>query len=68
MSIKKAVSLVVLLLLSDASFANDSSHIQNNGVQITLAAGWNESLYAEWQQTEGADSYHVYVKGGQYNS
>jgi pectate lyase len=68
MSIKKAVSLVVLLLLSVASFATDSSHIQNNGVQITLAAGWNESLYAEWQQTEGADSYHVYVKGGQYNS
>ena len=68
MSIKKAVSLVVLLLLSVASFATDSSHIQNNGVQITLAAGWNESLYAEWQQMEGADSYHVYVKGGQYNS
>ena len=68
MSIKKAVSLVVLLLLSVASFATDSSHIQNNGVQITLAAGWNESLYAEWQQTEGADSYHVYVKGGQYSN
>ena len=65
---KKAVSLAVLLLLSVANFASDSSHIQNNGVQITLAAGWNESLYAEWQQTEGADSYHVYVKGGQYNS
>ena len=68
MSIKKVVSLAVLLLLSVAVFASDSSHIQNNGVQITLAAGWNESLYAEWQQTEGADSYHVYVKGGQYNS
>lgn len=65
---KKAASLAVLLLLSVAAFASDSSHIQNNGVQITLAAGWNESLYAEWQQTEGADSYHVYVKGGQYNS
>ena len=65
---KKAVSLAVLLVLSAAAFASDSSHIQNNGVQITLAAGWNESLYAEWQQTEGADSYHVYVKGGQYNS
>ena len=68
MSMKKAVSFAVLLLLSAAAIASDSSHIQNNGVQITLAAGWNESLYAEWQQTERADSYHVYVKGGQYNS
>jgi pectate lyase len=65
---KKVVSLAVLLLLTVAVFASDSGHIQNNGVQITLAAGWNESLYAEWQQMEGADSYHVYVKGGQYNS
>ena len=68
MSMKKAVSLAVQLLLTVAVFASDSGHIQNNGVQITLAAGWNESLYAEWQQTEGADSYHVYVKGGQYNN
>jgi len=68
MSMKKVVSLAVLLLLTVTAFASDSSHIQNNGVQITLAAGWNESLYAEWQQTEGADSYHVYVKGGQYNN
>ncbi len=68
MRMKKVVSLAVLLLLTVAVFASDSGHIQNNGVQITLAAGWNESLYAEWQQMEGADSYHVYVKGGQYNS
>lgn len=68
MRMKKVVSLAVQLLLTVAVFASDSGHIQNNGVQITLAAGWNESLYAEWQQTEGADSYHVYVKGGQYNS
>ena len=68
MSMKKAVSLAVLLLLSATAFASDNGHIQDNGVQITLAAGWNESLYAEWQQMEGADSYHVYVKGGQYNS
>lgn len=68
MRMKKVVSLAVQLLLTVAVFASDSGHIQNNGVQITLAAGWNESLYAEWQQMEGADSYHVYVKGGQYNS
>ena len=46
--------------------ASDSSAIQNNGVQITTAAGWNESLYAEWEHFEGADNYNVYVKGGQY--
>ena len=46
--------------------ASDSGAIQNNGVQITTAAGWNESLYAEWEHFEGADNYNVYVKGGQY--
>ena len=46
--------------------ASDSGVIQNNGVQITTAAGWNESLYAEWEHFEGADNYNVYVKGGQY--
>lgn len=46
--------------------ASDSGVIQNNGVQITTAAGWNESLYAEWEHFEGADNYNVYVRGGQY--
>ena len=46
--------------------ASDSGTIQNNGVQITTASGWNESLYAEWEHFEGADNYNVYVKGGQY--
>ena len=46
--------------------ASDSGVIQNNGVQITTAAGWNESLYAEWEHFDGADNYNVYVKGGQY--
>jgi len=46
--------------------ASDSGVIQNNGVQITTAAGWNESLYAEWEHIEGADNYNVYVKCGQY--
>ena len=46
--------------------ASDSGTIQNNGVQITTAAGWNESLYAEWEHFDGADNYNVYVKGGQY--
>lgn len=63
---KRILSLAILQLLSTAVFAFDSGKIQNNGVRITLAAGWNESLYAEWEQYEGASNYHVYVKGGQY--
>ena len=63
---KKILSLAILQLLSTAVFALDSGNIQNNGIRITLAAGWNESLYAEWEQYEGASNYHVYVKGGQH--
>ena len=55
-----------MMLLSAAALAFDSGIIQNGGIRITLAAGWNESLYAEWEPLEGADAYHVYVKGGQY--
>ena len=46
--------------------AIEGTAIYNNGIQLTLAAGWNESLYAEWEQYEGASTYHVYVRGGQY--
>ena len=58
--------LYALLAVALTTAASDSSVIQNNGVQITTAAGWNESLYAEWEHFEGADNYNVYVKGGQY--
>jgi pectate lyase/amb allergen len=33
---------------------------------ITEAKGWLETLYAEWKPVDGAEAYHVYVKGGQY--
>ena len=49
-----------------AQEAQDTGTTFNHGVQLTLAAGWNESLYAEWEQYEGATAYNVYVKGGQY--
>ena len=39
---------------------------QQGQVQITRAQGWQESAYAEWDLLEGAESYAVYVKGGQY--
>ncbi len=46
----------------------DEADITNNGVVITTAKGWQESVYAKWQPYEGAESYAVYVKGGQYSS
>ena len=63
---KRHLLLYALLAVALTTAASDSGVIQNNGVQITTAAGWNESLYAEWQHFEGADNYNVYVKGGQY--
>ena len=63
---KRHLFLYVLLAVALTTAASDSGVIQNNGVQITTAAGWNESLYAEWEHFEGADNYNVYVKGGQY--
>ena len=63
---KRHLLIYVLLAVALTTAASDSGAIQNNGVQITTAAGWNESLYAEWEHFEGADNYNVYVKGGQY--
>ena len=63
---RKAISFAILSMVSCIVLAQSVSTIHNNGVQITLADGWNESLYAEWSQYEGAESYNVYVKGGQY--
>lgn len=63
---KRHLLLYALLAVALTIAASDSGVIQNNGVQITTAAGWNESLYAEWEHFEGADNYNVYVKGGQY--
>ena len=59
--------------VSNISFARgldqgDEGDITNNGVVITTAKGWLESVYAKWQPYEGAESYAVYVKGGQYSS
>lgn len=43
-----------------------SGDIENNGIEITEAKGWHEALFVEWKPFTGADSYNVYVKGGQY--
>ena len=40
---------------------------QDGHVEITKAAGWLESAYVKWNFYEGADSYNVYIKGGQFS-
>lgn len=42
------------------------SSVSGWGVEIIEAQGWNESVYAKWQPVDGATSYAVYIKGGQY--
>ncbi len=37
-------------------------------VNITEAKGWLESAYVKFNKYNGAKSYNVYVKGGQYSS
>lgn len=46
---------------SDATINNTTG-----GVQITEAKGWLESAYVKFDLFEGAKTYNVYVKGGQY--
>ena len=35
-------------------------------VAIKQAQSWQQSAFVEWQPFEGASTYHVYIKGGQY--
>ena len=49
---------------SKASDAGGNADITNNGVEITEAKGWNESVYAKWNIYSNATSYNVYIKGG----
>ncbi|WP_315062187.1 pectate lyase [Capnocytophaga leadbetteri] len=50
---------------ADTTKTVESKTIEN-GVIITEAKGWLETVYAKWEPIAGADGYHVYVKGGQY--
>ena len=47
--------------LDNGQFASVAGH-----VEITEACGWQESLYLKWTPFAGAESYNVYVKGGQF--
>lgn len=42
--------------------------IINHGVNITEANGWFETAYVKWDLTERAQSYHVYISGGRYET
>ncbi len=48
------IAMLVMTLTASAAF------------QITEAKGWQESLYAKFSLYDGAETYNVYVKGGQY--
>ncbi len=52
-----------------AADAGGEGQIDNTegAVQMTEARGWQESAYIKFNLMEGAKSYHVYVKGGQYD-
>lgn len=39
----------------------------DGAVEILEAKGWQESAYIKWKPFVGADTYKVYVKGGQYS-
>lgn len=41
--------------------------IAEGNITISEAKGWLESAYAEWAIMKGAESYNVYIKGGNIN-
>lgn len=51
---------------SVASIAFAKKINTDSGVQVCEAQGWLESAYVIFSDFQGATSYHVYVKGGQY--
>ncbi len=51
--------------VSEVAFVK--ANVVKNGVDITAACGWNESAYVEWGLYDGASSYNVYIKGGDYS-
>ena len=50
----------------DMRFAEGSFANRAGAVQISEARGWLESAYVKFGLLDGAKSYHVYIKGGQY--
>ena len=60
------VSSIAFVMAADTSGMGDIAN-REGAVQITEARGWQESAYVTFNLMEGAKSYHVYVKGGQYD-
>lgn len=58
--------LAVGIAFSKAAEQGENGEITDNGVTITESKGWLETAYAKWKPVDGAQTYHVYVKGGQY--
>ena len=58
---------VANISFSKAEDTGNDPIITNNGVEITEARGWLESAYVKWTPYQGATSYAVYVKGGQFS-
>ena len=55
---KKIFTLIMMFVMTLTASAD---------FQITEAKGWLESLYATFDFYDGAETYNVYVKGGQYS-
>ncbi len=58
---------VANISFSKAAVAEEGGDINNGGVEIIEANGWNESAYVKWALYDGATSYNVYIKGGIYS-
>ena len=56
----------ILACVSADTIKTVESKTIGNGVIITEAKGWLETVYAKWKPIAGADGYNVYVKGGQH--
>ena len=56
----------ILACVSADTIKTVESKTIGNGVIITEAKGWLETVYAKWKPIAGADGYYVYVKGRQY--
>ena len=50
-----------------AESGTEGEYTNSDGITIIEAMGWLECVYAKWEPFEGAASYDVYVKGGQYS-
>ena len=59
--------VLVCAQAGDIQFAEGSFVNRAGAVQISEARGWLESAYVKFGLLEGANSYHVYIKGGQFD-